>query len=115
MVDDGTDALRPALGHGGVDGIEAFRPGRKDDRTRDDRAGAAEAIGDADVGAGLVRRSRDGSPKRGGGGRAEAGRIARRIGDEVSANDGQQQAGGDPQGYGKAATRYPTTLHRRTR
>ena len=98
MVDDGTDALRPALGHGGVDGSEALRLLRKDDRTRDDRAGAAEAVRDADVGAGLVRPTRDSSPKRGRGGRTEAKRVARRIGDEVRGNDSQQQAGGGPQG-----------------
>lgn len=115
MVDDGTEAFRAALGHGGNDGSEALRFLRKDDRTRDDRAGAAKAVRDTDVGAGLVRPARDGSPNRGRGGRTEAKRVARRIGDEVRGNDSQQQAGGGPQGYGQAATRYPTTLHRGTR
>ena len=115
MVDDGTDALRPAFGHGGVDGIEAFWLRRKDGRTRNYRAGAAEAVRDADIGAGLVRPTRDRSPNRGRGHRAEPERIARRIGDEVSGNDGQEQTGRGSQGYRHAATRYPATLHRRTR
>ena len=115
MVDDGTDPLRPMLGHGGVYGIGALRLGRKDDRTRDHRAGAAEAVWDAEVGAGLVRPTGDGSPNRGRGGRAEVEGIAGRIGGEVGGNDGHEQAGGSPQGYGCAATRYSATPHRGTR
>lgn len=115
MVDDGTDALRPMRGHGGVYGIGELRLGRKDDWTRDHRAGAAETVGDAEVGAGLVRLTGDGSPDRGRGGRAEVDGIAGRIGSEVGGNDGHEQAGGGPQGYGCAATRCSATPHRGTR
>lgn len=116
MVDDGTNALRPAVGRGGFDGSETLRLGRKHEGGRCHGTRAAEAIGDADGGAGLIRPVRRSPNSRYRGG-AEAKGIASRIGDEVSDDHGQEQAGGGPQGHGKAAIRpsSPATLHRGTR
>ena len=117
MIDDGTNALRPAHGRGGFDGSETLRLGRKHEGSRCDRTRAAEAIGDADVGAGLIRPVGGGRPNRGRRGGAEAKGITRRIGDEVSGDEGQEQASGGPQGCGQTATcpSNPATFHRGTR
>jgi hypothetical protein len=117
MVDDGTNALRPARGRGSFDGSETLRLRREHEGSRCHRARAAEAVGDADVGAGLIRPLRGGCPNRGRRGGAQAKGVTRSIADEVSGDDRQEQAGGGPRGYGSTATgpSNPATSHRGTR
>ena len=99
MVDDGTNALRPAVGRVGCEGRETLRLGRNHEASRRHRARAAEAIGDADVVAGIIRLAAGRRPNRGRAGCAEAKGITRRIGDEVGGDDGQEQAGGGLQSH----------------
>ena len=117
MVYDGSDAIRPALSHGSGERSETPRLRWKDDRPRGNRAGAAETIGNAEVGAGLFRPARVGLPNGWRGGRAQDEGIARRIGDDIGGNDGQEQAGGGTRDQCEAATRPPdpATIHRRRR
>jgi len=97
MIYDGTDAIRPVLSHASVERSETLWLRWKDDRPRWNGAGAAETVGNAEVGARLFRPARvglsDSCPR----GRAEGEGIARRIGDDVGGNDGQERAGGGAQ------------------